>query len=96
MTAPTTSADAQQLVNKLWSYCHVLRHDGVSTIDYVDQLTLLLFLKMADERARNKLRKEIIVPPELGWQALMDADAKQLKEVYDLSLIHISEPTRPY
>ena len=83
MTAPTTSADAQQLVNKLWSYCHVLRHDGVSTIDYVDQLTLLLFLKMADERARNKLRKEIIVPPELGWQALMDADAKQLKEVYD-------------
>ena len=80
MTAPTTSADAQQLVNKLWSYCHVLRHDGVSTIDYVDQLTLLLFLKMADERARNKLRKEIIVPPELGWQALMDADAKQLKD----------------
>lgn len=40
MTVPTTanSADARQLVDKLWNYCHVLRHDGVSTIDYVDQL----------------------------------------------------------
>jgi len=93
VTAPTTSADAQQLVNKLWSYCHVLRHDGVSTIDYVDQLTLLLFVKMADERARNKFHKEIIVPPELGWQALMDADAKQLKDVYDEILNQLGSRT---
>jgi type I restriction enzyme M protein len=71
-------------VDKLWSYCHVLRHDGVSTIDYVDQLTLLLFLKMAHERAKRKLGSpEEIVPEHLGWQTLLDADADELKDVYD-------------
>jgi len=40
-----------QLVTKLWSYCNVLRDDGLSYQDYLEQLTFLLFLKMADERA---------------------------------------------
>jgi type I restriction enzyme M protein len=43
---------AQRIVQKLWSYCHVLRDDGLSYQDYLEQLTFLLFLKMADERAR--------------------------------------------
>jgi type I restriction enzyme M protein len=82
VTAAT--AEARQLVEKLWSYCHVLRHDGVSTIDYVDQLTLLLFLKMAHERAKRALGgSEAIVPEHLGWQTLLDADAEELKDVYD-------------
>jgi type I restriction-modification system DNA methylase subunit len=38
------------LVQKLWNYCSVLRDDGMSYGDYVEQLTYLLFLKMADER----------------------------------------------
>ena len=40
------------LVQKLWNYCNVLRDDGMSSGDYVEQLTYLLFLKMADERSR--------------------------------------------
>src|SRR3970040_518298 len=40
-----------QIVQKLWSYCNVLRDDGLSYQDYLEQLTFLLFLKMADERA---------------------------------------------
>ena len=40
------------LVQKLWNYCNVLRDDGMSYGDYVEQLTYLLFLKMADERTR--------------------------------------------
>lgn len=80
----SVTIEARQLVDKLWSYCHVLRHDGVSTIDYVDQLTLLLFLKMAHERAGRKLGgREEIVPEHLGWQTLLDADATDLKNVYD-------------
>ncbi len=39
------------IVNKLWNYCNVLRDDGMSYGDYVEQLTYLLFLKMADEPA---------------------------------------------
>ncbi len=42
--------DARRLVDKLWSYCNVLRDDGVGTIEYTEQLTYLLFLKMAHER----------------------------------------------
>ena len=40
-----------RIVQKLWSYCNVLRDDGLSYQDYLEQLTFLLFLKMADERA---------------------------------------------
>ena len=43
--------NASRLVQKLWSYCHVLRDDGLSYQDYLEQLTFLLFLKMAEERA---------------------------------------------
>ncbi len=43
---------SSQIVQKLWKYCNVLRDDGLSYGDYVEQLTFLLFLKMADERAQ--------------------------------------------
>ncbi len=38
------------IVNKLWGFCHTLRHDGIDYGDYIEQLTYLLFLKMAQER----------------------------------------------
>ena len=47
----TSSAIGQNL----WNYCNVLRDDGMSYGDYVEQLTHLLFLKMADERTRPHL-----------------------------------------
>ena len=86
MTVPKTPAEAKQLVDKLWSYCHVLRHDGVSTIDYVDQLTLLLFLKMADERSsRTAFRgaQAEIVPEHLSWKTLLDVSGEDLKADYE-------------
>ena len=42
-----TNNHSQQIVQKLWNYCNVLRDDGLSYGDYVEQLTYLLFLKMA-------------------------------------------------
>lgn len=42
--------ESKQIVNKLWNYCNILRDDGLSYGDYVEQLTYLLFLKMDDER----------------------------------------------
>jgi type I restriction enzyme M protein len=44
------SNHSQQIVQKLWNYCNVLRDDGLSYGDYVEQLTYLLFLKMAHEQ----------------------------------------------
>jgi type I restriction enzyme M protein len=53
-------------VQKLWNYCNVLRDDGMSYGDYVEQLTYLLFLKMADERSQPPYNQPSIVPAG-GW-----------------------------
>jgi type I restriction enzyme M protein len=55
------SSPAHQLVQKLWNYCTIQRDDGLSCGDYVEQLTFLLFQKMADEQSRTPLN-----PPSLG------------------------------
>ena len=74
--------DARRLVDKLWSYCDVLRDDGVGVIEYTEQLTYLLFLKMAHERATRKLKPQQIVPEEYSWQKLLDAQGDQLELEY--------------
>jgi type I restriction enzyme M protein len=78
----THSAQSRRLVEKLWSYCNVLRDDGVGTVDYTEQLTYLLFLKMAQERELNALRPEKIVPDDCSWQRLLDADGAELETIY--------------
>jgi type I restriction enzyme M protein len=74
--------DSAQLVQKLWNYCSVLRDDGVGTLDYTEQLTYLLFLKMAHERANRPINPEQIVPDDCSWQRLLDTDAAELEATY--------------
>ena len=45
------------IVQKLWGFCHTLRHDGIDYGDYIEQITYLLFLKMADERRASRCPK---------------------------------------
>ena len=45
-------SDSQQIVNKAWNFAHVLRDDGLSYMAYTEQITFLLFLKMAEELTR--------------------------------------------
>ncbi len=73
-------ASSNQLVQKLWNFCNVLRDDGVSTIEYVEQLTYLRFLKMADERLKAGLGE--VVPFGLDWQSLLDRDGDELEVHY--------------
>src|ERR1700730_2459860 len=63
------------IVQKLWGFCHTLRHDGIDYGDYVEQLTYLLFLKMADERA-------IKLHEECDWPTLRDYTGTELTEHY--------------
>lgn len=63
------------IVNKLWSYCHVLRHDGMDYGDYVEQLTYLLFLKMADEKGAE-------IPKEYSWAVLKTKAGTDLLDFY--------------
>ena len=63
------SDQSERIVKKLWSYCQVLRDDGLSYQDYLEQLTFLLFLKMADERS-SLLDKEQAIPKGYRWADL--------------------------
>jgi type I restriction enzyme M protein len=72
--------NASTLVQKLWNYCNVLRDDGMSYGDYVEQLTYLLFLKMADERSRPPYSQPSLVPAEHAWPTLL---AKSGDELFD-------------
>src|ERR1700704_4158201 len=67
------------LVQKLWNYCNILRDDGLSYGDYVEQLTFLLFLKMADEQTQPPFNKPSVVPKEFGWDVLAKLDGDDLE-----------------
>jgi type I restriction enzyme M protein len=70
------------LVQKLWNYCNILRDDGLSYGDYVEQLTFLLFLKMADEQAQPPFNKPSPIPKGFGWDALLKLDGDELEIHY--------------
>ncbi|WP_152050387.1 class I SAM-dependent DNA methyltransferase [Tautonia marina] len=76
------STDAQQIVSKLWNYCNVLRDDGLSYGDYVEQLTFLLFLKMAHEQTQPPWRKPSIIPDGFDWPSLLARDGDDLETHY--------------
>ncbi|MCA3001431.1 MAG: SAM-dependent DNA methyltransferase [Rhodocyclaceae bacterium] len=70
------------IVQKLWNYCNVLRDDGMSYGDYVEQLTYLLFLKMADERSQPPYSQESMIPKKYAWPTLLEKDGDELFEHY--------------
>jgi len=70
------------LVQRLWSYCNVLRDDGLSYGDYLEQLTYLLFLKMADEQTKPPFSRPPIVPEGLDWPSLLARDGDELEVHY--------------
>lgn len=72
---------APSVVNKVWNYAHVLRDDGVSYGDYVEQITYLLFLKMAHE-GRTLLDEESPVPKGYNWESLAGKDGDELEVHY--------------
>ena len=59
------------IVSKVWAFCDVLRDDGVGYGDYLEQLTYLLFLKMADEYAKPPYHRNIGIPEKFNWQSLL-------------------------
>ncbi|HQE06112.1 MAG TPA: class I SAM-dependent DNA methyltransferase [Tepidanaerobacteraceae bacterium] len=76
------SSETAGIVQRVWNYCHVLRDDGVSYGDYLEQLTYLLFLKMADEQTKPPFNKPSIIPPGYDWQSLLKEDGDALEKHY--------------
>jgi type I restriction enzyme M protein len=63
------------IVQKLWGFCNTLRHDGIDYGDYIEQLTYLLFLKMAEEKA-------VAIPKGFDWQSLRERSGTDLADHY--------------
>jgi type I restriction enzyme M protein len=74
--------ESSTIVQRLWNYCNVLRDDGVSYGDYVEQLTYLLFLKMADEQTKPPFSKPSTIPKGLDWPSLIEKDGDALEIHY--------------
>ena len=70
------------IVSKVWSFCTTLRDDGVSYGDYLEQLTYLIFLKMADEYAKPPYNRDVGIPAEFNWQSLKSKNGAELENHY--------------
>ena len=79
------------IVQRLWNYCNVLRDDGVSYGDYVEQLTYLLFLKMADEQTKPPYKKPSIIPEAYAWPSFQNRDGSDLENHYRETLVELGK-----
>lgn len=70
------------LIAKIWSFCDTLRDDGVSYSDYLEQLTFLLFLKMADEHEKGSNKRKSGIPPKYNWDSLASKSGPKLEAHY--------------
>ena len=70
------------IVSRVWSFCSTLRDDGVGYGDYLEQLTYLIFLKMADEYARPPYGRDIGIPKDWSWTSLTTRRGAELEAHY--------------
>ena len=84
-------SESATIVQRLWNYCNVLRDDGVSYGDYVEQLTYLLFLKMADEQTKPPYKKPPIIPEAYAWPSFQNRDGSELENRYRETLIELGK-----
>jgi type I restriction enzyme M protein len=82
-------ASSMDLVQRLWSYCHILRDDGMSYGDYVEQLTFLLFLKMADEHSKPPFLHLAPLPKSHSWSNLVTKRDEDQLDCYERTLRHL-------
>ena len=70
------------IVSKVWSFCTTLRDDGVGYGDYLEQLTYLIFLKMADEYAKPPYNRDVGIPGRFDWANLRSKRGAELEGHY--------------
>ncbi|WKZ70879.1 MAG: class I SAM-dependent DNA methyltransferase [Melioribacteraceae bacterium] len=78
---------ASSIVSKVWNYCNILRDDGVSYGDYLEQLTYLLFLKMAYEYSKPPFNRQTIIDKKYDWESLKNKTGAEL-EVHYVTLLN--------
>ena len=79
-------ANTNSIISKVWSFCNTLRDDGVSYGDYLEQLTYLLFLKMADEYSKPPYNRTLPIPDKYNWESLTAKRGAELEIHYSTVL----------
>ena len=79
------------IISKVWSFCTTLRDDGVGYGDYLEQLTYLIFLKMADEYGQPPYNRDVGVPAQYNWQSLKTRRGAELEAHYIQSLRELGQ-----
>ena len=77
---------SRQLIQKLWNYCNLLRDDGLSYGDYLEQLTFLLFLKMSYEQTELFPDRPPAIPAKYNWKNLISKEGDALEQHYSETL----------
>ena len=85
----------QDIVQKLWSLCDVLRDDGINYSDYVTELVLLLFIKMEFENTESGLLQKHRLPAYARWPELRDQSGLNLLHHYRETLLRLSQSPDP-
>jgi len=75
-----SSDNSVSIVSKVWNYAHVLKNAGVGYGDYIEQITYLLFLKLADEM--TELGYDNPIPEDFKWSALSSKTGDALEIHY--------------
>jgi len=68
---------------KIWSMANALRDDGIGKSDYLEQLTYLLFVKMADEYSKPPYKRNLGIPDDCAWDTLKNLSGKELFDQYE-------------
>jgi type I restriction enzyme M protein len=79
------------IISKVWSFCNTLRDDGMSYQDYLEQLTFLLFLKMADEYSKPPYNRPLPIPKEYQWDSLTSKRGAELELHYAILLRELGQ-----
>src|SRR5690606_621548 len=79
--------NASTLIQKVWNFCHTLRDDGVGYGDYLEQLTYLLFLKLAHEYEQEPYNRNTRIPKGYDWASLTSKVGEPLESHY-LATLH--------
>jgi len=79
------------IVSKVWNMANVLRDDGVGYGDYLEQITFLLFLKMADEMSRPPYSKNVGIPDEYNWESITTKRGAELESHYTTLLRELGQ-----
>jgi type I restriction enzyme M protein len=80
------SNNISSIVSKVWSFCNPLRDVGVGYGDYLEQLTYLLFLKMADEYSKPPYNRNLNIPKKYNWESLISIKGAEL-EIHYVTLL---------